>query len=345
MLPKPDLHQVLALRYIQGDEFNGESCGSAPSYKDWHAAIFDPRTDAIVSRPSEADTDELLFEPTSSELVLCKRLKEWWATTEAYINPVTVHSVSGDHVPKRIHRLISDVHPDVEPHGFFDCTVEVLYQHESNSGIHTVYLTDYTANPSLGVIERDWTPPQLNNKVMKMELFGDAAAEGANMNPGDYYEFRNAKMRISRGGYWEAKFDDRVDRMQKLSTDELEHYPHLSALLRRKKEWQEQVEACGDEQHFPHALFEQFTRNHHYNCTVEVLSVSANEADPVFLYVTDYTPRNDLVPVDTTHGHWSSLQDRIVKIKLIDEQAKTGKNLQPGDFDTWAAHSDCYANS
>ena len=51
-----------------------------------------------------------------------------------------------------------------------------------------------------------------------------------------------------------------------------------------------------------------------------------------YLYVTDYTSRDDLVPVAFTVPRALQLRDCIVKIALHDDQAETAKQLEAGDF-------------
>ena len=57
----------------------------------------------------------------------------------------------------------------------------------------------------------------------------------------------------------------------------------------------------------------------------------SSKDESLFLYVTDYTSRNDLVPVSPSITS-DLLADRIVRISLFDEQREIAKNLEPGDF-------------
>jgi hypothetical protein len=87
--------------------------------------------------------------PGTIELEYCRRLSEWWAKVkekeDARDANTTVHQIGGTagsyrrEIPKRQHRLICDAGPEIEPNGFFDCTVEVSF------GLHPDSL--YYAHP------------------------------------------------------------------------------------------------------------------------------------------------------------------------------------------------------
>lgn len=67
------------------------------------------------------------WDPEPAELQCCAELFEWWKAIEEERKrrqgPVT--QISG--TSKRKHRLICDADPEMEPMGFFDCTVEVRF--------------------------------------------------------------------------------------------------------------------------------------------------------------------------------------------------------------------------
>jgi hypothetical protein len=72
--------------------------------------------------------------PGHKELEHCRQLADWWAKVkekeEIKQTNTTVHRIGGEvgsrkPYARREHRLICDAGPDVEPNGFFDCTVEV----------------------------------------------------------------------------------------------------------------------------------------------------------------------------------------------------------------------------
>jgi hypothetical protein len=94
-------------------------------------ATVDPK----LERP--ADTDICwtpFFYPKPSELNYCTKLSEWWAKKENKPTQTSegVHLISAT-LPtyermggtRRLHRLIKDAGPEVQPNGYFDCTVEV----------------------------------------------------------------------------------------------------------------------------------------------------------------------------------------------------------------------------
>ena len=92
-------------------------------------------------------------------------------------------------------------------------------------------MTDYTSNDCLPVIDASWSDSSLAKQILKAELWDSSAEVAANMRSGEYYSIRNMKMRISGGGYWEAKSND-GRKIRKLDDDELENEPELQALLR-----------------------------------------------------------------------------------------------------------------
>ena len=89
--------------------------------------------DPKLERP--ADTDMCwtpFFDPKPSEVDYCTKLFEWWVkkvkkpTQTSEVHPIsatlpTYETMGG----ARLHRLIKDAGPDVQPNGYFDCTVEV----------------------------------------------------------------------------------------------------------------------------------------------------------------------------------------------------------------------------
>ncbi|OBZ65733.1 hypothetical protein A0H81_14324 [Grifola frondosa] len=331
-LPVPDVGNILLLRLIQGDSFSGTPCGVAPSYKSWSWAIFDPQS-GEVPRSSVA----MNFKPSPRELQYCIRLGDWYRAIKAHqqlqTTDVTVYQIPGEFVhasSKRMHRLISEVLPDTEPQGFFDCTIQVVHGVSHNDDMYSLYVTDFTRNPSVSPIDSDWCPPKLSDYVLKMAMWGTAAKVGPEMEPGQYYFIGNARMKFDSGGYLEAKINE-GQKVRRLNEDELEGEPYLEALLRREADWKARAEASGGMHEFPHQLIEEAQPNKHFQCTVEVVFISHKD-DHTYLYVTDYTSRSDLVPVTPTIT--AGLKDRVVRVSLHDAQVDTAKNLEPGDFIT-----------
>ena len=74
------------------------------------------------------------YQPTEEEILYCVKLSDWWralypsrpslspSSKQASKSTISLQSST------RVHRLISEAGPDVPPHGYFDCTVEVGIQ-------------------------------------------------------------------------------------------------------------------------------------------------------------------------------------------------------------------------
>ena len=71
------------------------------------------------------------FDPIPSEVDYSTKLSEWWVKKEN--KPTQTSEGISSTLPtyermdgtRRLHRLIKDAGPDVQPNGYFDCTVEV----------------------------------------------------------------------------------------------------------------------------------------------------------------------------------------------------------------------------
>ncbi|KAJ2965891.1 hypothetical protein NUW54_g13964 [Trametes sanguinea] len=158
----------------------------------------------------------------------------------------------------------------------------------------------------------------------------DSSAEvGPSMQAGEYYSIRNLRTKISSGGYLEGKMQE-GEKITKLDEDQLEDQPHLAELLKRKVEWEAEMNATGGVHEFPHQLIAEAEENRHFKCTVEVVHISPKD-DFTYLYVTDYTSRTDLVPV-AAHIAPPALSDRVVRVELRDAQVDTARNLEAGDY-------------
>lgn len=91
-------------------------------------------------------------------------------------------------------------------------------------------MTDFTKNANLYPIQANWCTPAYEGYAFKIELWNEAAQTGPEIQPHEYYEINNVKMKISAGGYWEGTFSE-VRKMRKLDEDELEQEPQLADLL------------------------------------------------------------------------------------------------------------------
>lgn len=92
-------------------------------------------------------------------------------------------------------------------------------------------MTDYTQNPGFNTVEADWCPPQLATRVLKIELWNEAAQMGPQMKAGEFYTMKNVRVKTSSGGQMEGSFSE-VHKLRKMDEDMLEGEPHFEALLR-----------------------------------------------------------------------------------------------------------------
>lgn len=83
--------------------------------------------------------------------------------------------------------------------------LQVLNGFQNENGVHTIFVTDYTANPEVAVCQAQWCPPGLNDRVVRFELWDEAAKKGPDFVPGSYWTVRNARMRRANDGYAEGK--------------------------------------------------------------------------------------------------------------------------------------------
>ncbi|OSD08487.1 hypothetical protein PYCCODRAFT_1400934 [Trametes coccinea BRFM310] len=321
-LPRPDAGDILMLRTVQIKDFNGP-CATGPSYKGWQWAVFHVKTGRMLSAP--LDTCAMrYFKAEESEVKFCLRLGDWWREISSN---AADFEVSFAHKSRyvRPHKAIADA----EHEEYFDCTVEVLHGFRHENGVYTVFVTDYTRNPHVSPTQGEWCPPRLAPYVLRIEMWDSSAEVGPAMQAGEYYSIRNLRTKISSGGYLEGKMQE-GEKITKLDEDQLEDQPRLAELLKRKVEWEAEMNASGGVHEFPHQLIGEAEENRHFKCTVEVVHISPKD-DFTYLYVTDYTARTDLVPV-AAHIAPSALADRVVRIELRDAQVDTARNLEAGDY-------------
>ena len=100
----------------------------------------------------------------------------------------------------------------------------------NNGQVYSLYVTDYTHNPLMHTIEREWCPPSLADQVLRVEMWGEANEMGSKMQPGEYYFLGNSRMKRSGTGELEATISE-VRKIRKLDEDFLEGLPHFEALL------------------------------------------------------------------------------------------------------------------
>ncbi|KAL4244926.1 telombin family protein [Abortiporus biennis] len=261
------LNKVMIFRDITVQEVYSSSInGSCPSYNQrW--TMYDPEIEQYTGPIRDVTVEE--------EIHILK-LYDWRSKVKTN-TPVSM---------TRGHKLIKDAGPNVHPDGFFDCTVEILHKHrdECKQGtlvIYSVYVTDYTSNENLPVLQGDgeWRCPEtLQDKVLKIEMWDSAVATAEKMNAGDFYSITNVKMRISRDNCWEGKY--------------------LVALLNRRDAWNASQDELERNTLHPrnHALLQDAEPDKIFHCIAEVVHVS-KESHSTYLYVTDYTARDGLVPI------------------------------------------------
>jgi len=108
-----------------------------------------------------------------------------------------------------------------------------LHRHENHiSDIYSIYVTDYTSKPgTFAEHSSEWCPVSLADRVLRIEMWRDKAVALAQlMNPGEYWSLDNVRMKVNNSGYIEGSFSE-ADKARKLSTADVDTYPHLQALL------------------------------------------------------------------------------------------------------------------
>lgn len=109
-----------------------------------------------------------------------------------------------------------------------------ILETRDNHDVYTIYVTDYTVNKFLPVVEAAWSPPSLANRVLRMDCMYDAAVYAKeNMQKGNYFLLPNARMKRDTIGVWEATISE-AHKFRKLDVDELEkpESVHLPPLLK-----------------------------------------------------------------------------------------------------------------
>ncbi|RDB21408.1 hypothetical protein Hypma_011802 [Hypsizygus marmoreus] len=350
-LPQPSMGEVLILRNVKITEYHGCVMGVGYHGKlQW--AIFSSasgkvRHGDLGNMPeSEGLADgygynfSSLFRPGEEVIRYCLKISDWWSEVLKQREEVgQVHQVAGQAVscyasyerPRRVHRLISEANPDLPPSGFFDCTVEVLHGYNNDNGVYSLYVTDYTRNTAVTPIQAEWCPVQLADLVLKFEVWDGAVDLAQAMLAGECYSIKNARMRLSMGGYLEGKIaEPKIERMEEWDAGV---NPYYQALLARKAAWKE---ANGDETAnvFEYRTIGEAAEGEHFNCVVEVLHSIYDGNGTSCLYVTDYTSRKELLSL-TESGSWSAGHEgQILKISLWDSQVEKAKFVVAGSFYT-----------
>ncbi|KAG6854698.1 hypothetical protein C0991_002409 [Blastosporella zonata] len=297
------------------------------------------------------------FKPDEAEVRYCLKMADWWAEIETRReSTMKVHQV-GDACnvtlskSTRQHRLISEAGPLVPPSGYFDCTVEVLWNgahvpiycsdplllqvlngHLNDNGVYSLYVTDYTINAAVPPVQASWCSPKLADYVLKIEAWDDAVEVAQGMFTGEYFSIKNARMMISHGGYLEGKVVEK--KIQKL--DVKEDGPindNFKAFLDRKKAWQDDNNSVDHSDEFENKTINEAVEGKHFHCVVEVLHAVYEGDGTSCIYVTDYTSRDELF-TGRVQNAWggAGLDGRILKIVLFNNQAEMAKTVQVGSF-------------
>ncbi|KAG9318610.1 hypothetical protein JVU11DRAFT_703 [Chiua virens] len=340
-LPQVQKDDIVILRKLKAVDFKGTI--SATGYGDklrW--AVYDLAKQSIrVPNKGDAPDKELVdhgmgyeyspyWEPfqDSVELEYCRQMGEWWKLKRQKVSTVQCSE------PPRKHLLISEASPDLPPRGFFNCTVEVLQKFNNQNGVTAVYITDYTTNPSVISVHAAWCSPELSEYVLRCDMWDDAKNVARMMNPGEYWYLNNIRARWNLSQRMEGTMQEAKNVIQ-LDKTRLEDFPHLRALLARKKEFalsKPTLTPRSTSLHiFPDMLLQDVEESTTFlTCVVELLHIELNSRDGHIMYVTDYTYNPDLPATASTASWAHNLEHRVVKIKLNGTQVDVLLDLRPG---------------
>ena len=101
-----------------------------------------------------------------------------------------------------------------------------MHRFENADGPHSLYVTDYTANPHTYPLQASWCPPELSAFVFRIEMWDKARILAQTMQPGEFWSLPNTRMMAKT--YFEGKLVE-ADKPKKL--DETNENPYLRALL------------------------------------------------------------------------------------------------------------------
>jgi hypothetical protein len=108
---------------------------------------------------------------------------------------------------------------------------KVLYGHENDNGVYSLFVTDYTSNAEVDPIQASWCPSEIAHMVLKVEMWSPSSECAKTMQPGEIYSFCNMRMKVSTGGYIEGSFTE-AHKLRRLDLNEAGSEPHLQALLK-----------------------------------------------------------------------------------------------------------------
>lgn len=100
----------------------------------------------------------------------------------------------------------------------------------NDNNVYSLYVTDYTINPKVTPVQGSWCPPELADRILKIEMWDAAGQLGQTMETGEYWFLRNTRMRVNGYGYLEGTMQ-LADKVRKLNENDMLVDRHLQALL------------------------------------------------------------------------------------------------------------------
>lgn len=111
-----------------------------------------------------------------------------------------------------------------------DYLMQIIKGFLNDNDVYSLYATDYTKNSMMTPVQGVWCPPELADRILKIEMWDAAGALAQTMEPGEYWFLRNCRMKQSQGGYLEGTMQ-LAEKVVRLEASEAEHNPHFAALL------------------------------------------------------------------------------------------------------------------
>jgi len=111
-----------------------------------------------------------------------------------------------------------------------DCADQIIKGFLNDNNVYSLYVTDYTINPKIAPVQGSWCPPELADRILKVEMWDTASQLGQTMETGQYWFLRNTRMKVSDGGYLEGTMQ-LAEKVRRVNEDDVPMDPHLKALL------------------------------------------------------------------------------------------------------------------
>ncbi|TRM58622.1 hypothetical protein BD626DRAFT_550637 [Schizophyllum amplum] len=346
--PRPDPGQILIMRGIK--RYNDQNIGYS-DHLQW--AIYDPATRSTTHGDIPSEVPRIanmrgrlsspFWDADEEEIKYCADLHEWWMEKkqeeQRRIESGNIIQIESSFMSRgssrRQHLLLSDASPDVQPGGYFDCTVEVSHDpygtptaamrtySSQDDRTSTVYVTDYTRNAETPLFTGAWVPEGLGGLLLKIEMWDKARTASEAMLSGDYYAINNCRI-ITNMGHYEGKQVE--PKFRKLDEENAAEEPALQALLERKQAWQK-GQGSADTPEPECRTIEDAALDEFFDTVAEVLHV-----DGVDLYITDYTGHHELRE-QRYNGPWAAnLEGLVLKVRTADTQTKVAQSFSKGEF-------------